>query len=136
SGGGGAREASWEKALEALRLYISRHGHANVPQKEGALGRWVNNQRQFKARRDRGEKMCLTDERIKALDELGFAWNVKANDQKKKEASKSTGDDGPTSGTKRAKPTAAVSTRALPDGTQVIEGTERYAHPDGGSVEV
>ena len=53
-----------------LKAYKELHGHTNVPQKEGPLGRWVNNIRQFYAKREKGKKTSLTPERIKDLEEV------------------------------------------------------------------
>lgn len=58
--------------LIELKAYKQMHGHTKIPQKEGSLGRWVNNQRMFYAKRMKGEKSSLTDERIKLLDEVSF----------------------------------------------------------------
>lgn len=60
----------WEKNMEELRAYKKKHGHVNVRQKSGQLGRWVNNARQFYNRKAKGENNALTDDRIKDLDEV------------------------------------------------------------------
>ena len=53
-----------------LKAYNDLHEHRNVPQKEGALGRWVSNQRHFYSKLARGEKTSLTDERVNVLSEV------------------------------------------------------------------
>ena len=70
----------WNEKFAALEKYKQIHGHVNVPKKETfhQLGRFVNNQRQFyRKRMVDGEKNSLTDERIRALEELGFVWSMK-----------------------------------------------------------
>ncbi|MCG3040042.1 Helicase associated domain protein [Streptomyces sp. S1A] len=71
-----AGASAWDRGLAALRQYQAREGHVKVPRKwietihdqagqehPIRLGVWINNQRQ---RRNR-----LSDERVKALEELG-----------------------------------------------------------------
>jgi superfamily II DNA or RNA helicase len=66
--------SSWSQGLGALEEFNGTRGHARVPQghvtAQGfALGRWVVNQRQArKANR-------MPQERIEALDALGFVWD-------------------------------------------------------------
>ena len=68
----------WNEKFTALKEYKQLHGHVNVPKTYHQLGRFVNNQRQFYRRRMvDGEKNSLTDERIQALEELGFVWSMK-----------------------------------------------------------
>jgi superfamily II DNA or RNA helicase len=67
------RKAGWEKGFSALRVFKVREKHCNVPQRhlEGdfKLGVWVNGQRT--------NKMKLTVEYKKRLNEIGFIWRVK-----------------------------------------------------------
>ena len=65
-------QAEWEGWLARLRLFSTRHGHANVPREyatDRALGTWCSTLRQ---RKKRG---TLNAKRIEELDSLGFAWD-------------------------------------------------------------
>ena len=58
-----------------LRSYKETHGHTSVPSREGFLGQWTNDQRRCYKKKRRGEKTHnLSDEREKALSQLGFDW--------------------------------------------------------------
>jgi hypothetical protein len=46
----------WDIMIDYLKAYIEEHGDANVPQREGPLGRWVNNQRAFFSRFEKGKE--------------------------------------------------------------------------------
>ncbi|KAL9186959.1 hypothetical protein ACHAXT_010679 [Thalassiosira profunda] len=148
----------WERTLDDLRAYKEMHGHTNVPQKEGALGRWVNNQRQFYSRKLKGEKVSLTDERVRQLDELGFVWVLRSRSSNN-EAPSTSADAGGAFGPKRPQPSeevpaatnkrpkaakrnkvkqpgeGVVSATALPDGAQVVTTTDRGTHKDGSTFE-
>lgn len=67
----------WQERFEDLRQYQRRFGHTNVPSRyepDRMLGRWVSSQRiQYKFRQE-GKHSYLTDERIRALNSLGFDW--------------------------------------------------------------
>ena len=59
--------------LLELRSYKETHGHTNVTASENyTLGNWVAMQR--KLYRQEGKRSSMKDERVKALNELGFAW--------------------------------------------------------------
>ena len=59
----------WDERFGELTKYKAEHGHCNVPQKQGHLGRWVANQRT-------GHKMGkLSEERVRKLEDLGIVWN-------------------------------------------------------------
>ena len=55
----------WEEKFQELEQYKEEHGHVDVPGDEGALGKWVFDQRR---RPPEGEKK-------KRLDKLGFEWD-------------------------------------------------------------
>ncbi len=57
-----------------LRSYKKTHGDALVHSKSGPLGYWVGDQRKLYRKKLKGEKTPLTDERVEALNELGFVW--------------------------------------------------------------
>ena len=60
---------------EELRLYKRNHGHTNVPSKdESSLGGWVRTQRKTYKLKMEGRYSTMTDERVEALNKLGFDW--------------------------------------------------------------
>lgn len=61
----------WEKRLEELRTYKEEHGHTDVPMEHPKLGVWVFNQREAYE----FERETMPQDRIDALDALGFNWN-------------------------------------------------------------
>ncbi len=68
----GALEAQWSEMYSRLAEYKNKNHHCNVPQRyveDPELGTWVANQRTY----FRKEK--LSKERIKKLEDIGFAWN-------------------------------------------------------------
>lgn len=72
------RAGRWEQALEHLRAYVEREGHANVPfehVEEGfALGPWVQ------AKRARHQRGRLEADRAAALQALpGWTWDAVAD---------------------------------------------------------
>lgn len=72
-------EQIWVEKLKALKEFKVKNGHTNVPKNEKymQLGRFVNNHRQFYRKKLEGETNSLTDDRVKALEELGFVWAMK-----------------------------------------------------------
>lgn len=54
--------------VQSLIAWSKKHGHTNVPQNHGQLGRWLSHQR-----RDFVNKL-LPQQRIKRLEELGVEW--------------------------------------------------------------
>jgi len=66
---------SFDECIEELKAFKAKHGHVRVTVKhEKSLHRFCKNMRS--ARRGTG-KMIITEDRIKALDELGFEWEAK-----------------------------------------------------------
>ena len=67
--------AIWDENFFALKKYVQREGHANVPYDycEGSLrlGNWAGTQRL--------KRNTLTQARIKLLESLGFSWNPHAD---------------------------------------------------------
>jgi Helicase associated domain/Helicase conserved C-terminal domain len=62
---------SWEAMFASLLQFKQQHGHCNVSfgdSKQPLLGTWVTKQRQDRRRR------CLSEERVRRLDEIGFTW--------------------------------------------------------------
>lgn len=62
--------AMWDERFRRLSEWKRIHGHCAVPIAQGELGTWVSKQRQLK-KRDK-----LTQEKIDALDSLGFTWST------------------------------------------------------------
>ena len=70
-GGGHPDDANWWNRFEELEEYKHEHGDCNVPRRYTAspqLGNWVIVQRQAYKRKD------LSNERIDALERIGFEW--------------------------------------------------------------
>ena len=69
----------WEAQLARLAAYKAEHGDCNVPKdwaEDPKLGKWVDTQRKFKRKLDRGEPSeGMTAARAVKLDALGFKWN-------------------------------------------------------------
>lgn len=65
----------WYKRLRELVDFKRAHGHANVPQtypRNPSLGIWVNKQR--------CNRSSLSNEKLDALDAVGFDWGKKKGD--------------------------------------------------------
>ena len=60
---------TWEDSFEELSRYHSTHGHCNLSQLEGRLGRWVANQRTAFHPRKEGKvgEPRMSDDRIQRL---------------------------------------------------------------------
>ena len=64
---------SFESRVEALKKYKQQNGHLNISRKEDqSLHDFCQNVRY--GRKNPGKGMMITDERVKALDEIGFTW--------------------------------------------------------------
>ena len=72
----------WNERLGDLREYKDQNGHCNVPHRQGPLGKWVNKQRYLYRKRKGGEQTPLTDERVAALEAIGFAWDGTGNEER------------------------------------------------------
>ena len=60
----------WEEKFCELLSYKKEHGDVNVPRfHPSGLGAWVHNQRHI------GKNGSVSKDRIRRLDEIGFAWN-------------------------------------------------------------
>jgi len=72
----GDKKKSFEERIEELKAFKAKHGHVHVTLKHGkSLYGFCNHVRC--AHRGKGTSMTITEDRIKALDELGFDWEVK-----------------------------------------------------------
>lgn len=70
--------SSWDMYYEEAKLYYERNGNLEMPQKykteEGlSLGSWVYTQRRIHEGKTKG---CLTEERVKLLEQIGMVWGV------------------------------------------------------------
>jgi len=73
---------SFEERIVQLNAFKEKYGHVRVTKTDDkSLGEFCNNIR--RARREPGSGISVSDERIKALDELGFDWGFSsaASDQ-------------------------------------------------------
>ena len=61
----------WETRLNELIKYKSKHGDCDVPVRQGKLGMWVSNQRQYYM------ADLLSQDRIDRLSGIGFKWSLK-----------------------------------------------------------
>lgn len=69
--------ASWMDRFNELKEFRKANGHCNVPKvyaKNPNLGSWVQEQRFQHRRILKGKSTYLTDDKIQALEELGFKW--------------------------------------------------------------
>jgi hypothetical protein len=63
-------DAQWEARFAELLAYKVDHGDVNIPNEwHTGLGAWIGTQRQYKKR------MCLAQEKIVRLNEIGFDWD-------------------------------------------------------------
>lgn len=76
-------DCDWDDKFSELKEFKKREGHVNVQARDGALGRWVHTQRaQYRKRNIQKNSSApskhtyLTDERIAALESVGFLWKV------------------------------------------------------------
>ena len=79
----------WDEMFARLKEFAEEHGHTNVSQRQGALGRWVCNQRARFRRLDKEKKnpqlatslsFVVMKEKLQtrreALDKLGFGMST------------------------------------------------------------
>jgi len=75
-----SHKAVWSERLEELKEFKKRYKHCNVPSRykpNHQLAIWVKRQRrQWKNKVDRLPN-CMTDERQRALEAIGFVWDMK-----------------------------------------------------------
>lgn len=75
-----SHKAVWAERLEELKEFKKQHKHCNVPSRYKAnhqLAIWVKRQRrQWKNKMDRLPN-CMTDDRQRALEAIGFVWDMK-----------------------------------------------------------
>ena len=70
-------EFAWRLRFEELKAYKQENGHCNVPQRsEGKLGKWVKLGMWVHNQRSLYKADNLSKERIDALHEIGFVWEL------------------------------------------------------------
>ena len=71
----------WELQFQELCTFVELNGHAVIQERRGGaydpLARWASLQRHFYIKHKTGERTSLTEERIKRLNSIGFAWDVR-----------------------------------------------------------
>ena len=68
--------AAWMDKFKQLQEYHRNNGNCLVPTNLGALGKWVDEQRQSYKRRLKGKQSSITEERINMLESEGFVWDA------------------------------------------------------------
>ena len=69
----------WELRLEELTLYKQEFGHCNVSKHDSErrdLWLWICVQRRYYALKQKGQSQRMTDDRVEALNKIGFIWNA------------------------------------------------------------
>jgi len=72
---GTCRDKLWEERFNELVVYKMKNVNCNVPQRQGALGKWVHEQRRFY------KKGKLPQERATQLGRIGFNWGTRKKNQ-------------------------------------------------------
>ncbi|KAL3822745.1 hypothetical protein ACHAXA_001010 [Cyclostephanos tholiformis] len=71
----------WESRFQELCNFVALNGHAVIQERKGGtydpLARWASTQRQNYRKHQTGKHTTLTEEKIKKLNSIGFAWNTK-----------------------------------------------------------
>eukprot|EP00978_Attheya_sp_CCMP212_P030017 scaffold108921_cov41-Attheya_sp.AAC.1 len=67
----------WDQRFQELVDFKKINGHANVPQKFGQLGNWVNNQRTQYRRYKEGKHSPLTNDKRDKLESIGFQFKCR-----------------------------------------------------------
>ena len=70
------QENAWLQRLNELKEYKEKHGHVRVHTKDGQLGNWIMIQRLQYGLHRNGKKNTLSNERMEALNEIGFEWEI------------------------------------------------------------
>ncbi|KAL7532390.1 hypothetical protein ACHAXR_004600 [Thalassiosira sp. AJA248-18] len=91
---------TWNKKFHELKAYKQIYGSCMVPQRYQAnqqLGTWVHTQRRQHKLLSEGKKSSMTEEKMKALNSIGFSWDAKhvvASDGKNKDGSRHSNESG------------------------------------------
>ncbi|KAG7340228.1 helicase domain protein [Nitzschia inconspicua] len=72
-----SHRAVWYARYETLKSYYLANGHCGIPSKfeDGSLNVWIKHQRRQYLLFMNGEKSTMTEQRIAALNSIGFNWN-------------------------------------------------------------
>ncbi|GFH61992.1 hypothetical protein CTEN210_18468 [Chaetoceros tenuissimus] len=77
---------TWKEKYEELEEYYAQHGHCNVPKRykqNKVLGSWVHTQRKrYRLMKEGSRSGCMTEERVKKLENIGFEWTLFKDVQK------------------------------------------------------
>jgi hypothetical protein len=68
----------WTEKFEELCAFVKKNGHCQVPHgypENQSLARWTKRQRYQYKLKSEGKPSTMTDDRIAALNALGFVWN-------------------------------------------------------------
>jgi hypothetical protein len=77
-------EATWLERIRELSEFRERHGSCVVPTNytdNPKLGTWVHHQRRQYKKFKEGKPCHITEERIRALEKLGFVWYPRDKNQ-------------------------------------------------------
>lgn len=70
---------TWEQQYEQMVAYKEKYGNCLIPHKlEGyeTLCTWVSTQRKQYSLKKNGKPSSMSDERVEALERIGFVWDV------------------------------------------------------------
>ena len=82
------KSMKWMAMFEELKKYKEKYGTADVPSRQGSLGRWAMNQRKFyKLYREDENNLLIDKEKITLLSNIGFTLDWKENKKKKEKVS-------------------------------------------------
>ncbi|KAG7372988.1 helicase domain protein [Nitzschia inconspicua] len=72
-----SHRAVWQMRFETLKAFYMANGHCGIPAKfeDVSLNVWIKHQRRQYLLSMIGEKSTMTEERIAALNSIGFDWN-------------------------------------------------------------
>eukprot|EP00586_Coscinodiscus_wailesii_P019545 CAMPEP_0172506182 /NCGR_PEP_ID=MMETSP1066-20121228/192487_1 /TAXON_ID=671091 /ORGANISM="Coscinodiscus wailesii, Strain CCMP2513" /LENGTH=244 /DNA_ID=CAMNT_0013283087 /DNA_START=204 /DNA_END=938 /DNA_ORIENTATION=- len=85
-------DTTWMQRYEDLRKFKMKHGHCRVPRgfaENPSLGNWVSSQRMHFKKYKEGKKSTITENRVRALEQIGFQWKKK-NAKKRQQEQPST----------------------------------------------
>jgi len=67
----------WVRSFEVLKAYNEVHGHCNVPRAHDAkVNQWISDQRTMYRYLTQGKPSCLTPDKIRTLNSVGFQWRI------------------------------------------------------------
>ncbi|KAL3788864.1 hypothetical protein ACHAW5_009221 [Stephanodiscus triporus] len=75
-----ARAYVWESRFQELRAFVSLNGHSVIQERRGGkydpLARWASTQRQNYKKYNNEQPTTLTEDKIKKMNSIGFAWEI------------------------------------------------------------